>query len=729
MNILLLVFLLCALPYVDSFAAEERVVRSFSLSDMGFPDQVALDSRNNEHHFYFPMPQGEVPRNARIEVRGKYFDAFNDRAILTLLVNGEPVSKRELNFGGVEFSLKMSGMKGQSYVGRGGQNGQTFYFSVPLKGIQSKGGFLDLGVALSAEYDASHCVEIKGRGDALLIDARATGLTYSFVPSDVRDIRTLLTTLPNNTTILIPPGQLNAVQYGSALRLSLGLEHQGRRVGFLALPQVGDVVQTVGLKGVGMWSQIPYSSGIRSAAYRGAPFKLGRKEEVAAWLVARALSQEGLSQFVVDSAAVKQALGVVFQGYPMSSALVRKIGRPESWLQEATSPEENLRLARLGAQPVLLVEDEKAASWASTLWQALGDTPALALAAAEPLEKAGRGSFHFVKEASAQALTSAHEWQIPLKLSDFPNGKWPDYFELNLRATPVSDGQVPIASVLLNDNLLTVRALYTDGSITRVAAQVPGYAVRDDNVLKVQVNRSSKESACLYNGEYAPVQLLPSSFVNYRNAPDPTRLFMMKPMLAKQGQVVIPARYLAEAQQTLPMVSKVMRGFSIGSSGFELEVAEKAEFEPERAFLSFETEPAGASELVTTKNGRLILKDGREEVVFDSKGMGALLVAQLVDSSSEPGVYITSVGQMPELKTSPAFGAGTLAIADATGMKLEVALDDSEFDYQLDEENRTPMMVLQRYRIWVILLGLLIAPVLLVFGLRYYYRFRSRQAT
>jgi len=244
----------------------------------------------------------------------------------------------------------------------------------------------------------------------------------------------------------------------------------------------------------------------------------------------------------------------------------------------------------------------------------------------------------------------------------------------------------------------------------------------------VQVNRSSKESACLYSGEYAPVQLLPSSFVNYRNAPDPTRLFMMKPMLAKRGQVVIPARYLEDAQHTLPTVSKVMRGFAIGSSGFGLDVEEGVEFEPDRAFLSFEIEPSGASELVSTKNGQLILKDGRDKVVFDSRGMGPLMVAQLVDSSSEPGVYITSVGEMPALKLSPDFGAGTLAIADAQGMKLEVALDDSEFDYQLDEENRTPMMILQRYRIWVILRGLLTAPVLLVFGLRYYYRMRGRSA-
>lgn len=53
-------------------------------------------------------------------------------------------------------------------------------------------------------------------------------------------------------------------------------------------------------------------------------------------------------------------------------------------------------------------------------------------------------------------------------------------------------------------------------------------------------------------------------------------------------------------------------------------------------------------------------------------------------------------------------------------------LDGSEYEYQLDEENRTPMIVFQRYRVWIMLLALLVLPVLAVVGMRYYIRRRNQ---
>lgn len=83
-------------------------------------------------------------------------------------------------------------------------------------------------------------------------------------------------------------------------------------------------------------------------------------------------------------------------------------------------------------------------------------------------------------------------------------------------------------------------------------------------------------------------------------------------------------------------------------------------------------------------------------------------------------------GALPALRNPLELSAGNLAIADAGGTRLAFNLDDPQNDWQLDEQNRGVRTFMQRYRSWFILLGVLLLPVLAVFGLRWYFRNRQQ---
>ncbi|HLP96866.1 MAG TPA: hypothetical protein VK149_00330 [Sideroxyarcus sp.] len=720
-------FLVCSASSIAAAAVSAtQAERVISLADMGVSESITLHSRNFERHFYFPLPQGAALKNGRLEIRGRFFHPFDDRSALTILVNGEPRLTRTLSRRSEMLSLKLAEFGGSVYSS-GNDTGQEFDLKLPISAAESKGGFLDIGIVLSAQLDAEHCVDLRGHGDELVIDPKMTRLSYSYDTDEVKDIRTLLAALPRQPVILLSGEKIGQAQYETALRLSQGLAGLGMRARFIAVPQVGDVVGTEGLSEIAEWGLIPSAGAIREAAKTRSRVKLRRAEDVAAWLIAHMLARDGLGQIVVDSVKTRQALAAALRHVPMSAALQQRIGRSEQWLGAGGNGDDNLRLARLGGKPVLLVEDIKATALIASLWQVLADVPKMGLESATALDKEYDGDLHFARNLPIQNIPSSGEWQIPLRLTDFPDGKWPDTFEINLRAAPGGDGQAPVASVILNDNLLMVEALHTDGEMTRVSAQAPLYAIRANNLLKVKVNRREEGGHCSHVGQEALVQLLPSSFATFRGAPDTTQFYMLQPMVSRHGQVVVPKRYLDSAAQTLSVVSSVLRGFSIGPESFALTVAEEDEFSPERPFIAFETAPASVSELISTANGRLVVYNGSEKKAFDSAGMGELAVVQLVRSHRKPGVYITSVtGTLPLSAVPLDFSEGSMAVFGKQGVKLAVNLDDPDNDYQLDEQNRGAVLVFQHYRVWFVLLGLLLLPVALVLGLRYYFRRQSR---
>ncbi len=417
-----------------------------------------------------------------------------------------------------------------------------------------------------------------------------------------------------------------------------------------------------------------------------------------------------------------------------ASRLPAWLGMPEHWLNKDAKENSNITLMQLAGYSVLGIDASDAANVAkliATDWRRIANSSALGVVAATDMSHSDedQSGVHFAKDFPLQVLNADGEWIVPFNLDSLPKGRWPDAFELNVLAAPGSDGKSPVASVLLNDNLLTAALLNTNGQMTRITARIPLYALRSNNMLKVRVNHRVESGLCSGVSQSLPVQLLPSSFLSLTRAPGASQFFMLEPALADHGDIIVPQRYLRDALQTLPAVSAFLNGLSVRGDSFALQVSSEKSFIPKGVFVAFEIEPDDVPELVSTRNGHLIVRNAQGRAVFDSTGMGELAVMQLVKSHRQSGVYITPVaGKMPVFEKTLDIADGSFAIADAQGARMVVDLDDPDGDIELDEQNRSVLLFFHHYRIWIIVLCVLMLPVLAILGLRLYYRSRNLQA-
>lgn len=714
------------------------VTREATLADLGLSDPVQLSYRNFEQHFYFPVPQGVALKNARLEIHGSYLHPFQEAAAVSVLVNGVPLFAHRLSGGQGGFSLKMVDLEGATFSrGRADEEGEAIDIALPLRKLRAVGGFVDIGVVLSSQVDATRCIDERGRGNELSIDPAATRMVYSFDGGEVRDVRSMLTTLPRHPVILLPGAQIDAAHYAAALRVAQALSGMGLQPEFAAVPKIGDVVDTAGLADAADTSGLHLSRAMADSVAQGRAYKIATAGDVAAWLALRMLSADGLAQVVVDAAQTRQALLSALQqdGGALSNGLKRRLqlDGAAAWLQPAQLDNANVRVAMQAGQPVLAMDGaklDKAADLIATLWHEIAGSRELALD--EALHLADQDSqvphVHFAPNLPVLNVAATSEWVVPIRLGNLPQGKWPGSFELNLMAAPSGDGLAPVVSVFMNDNLLTATTLRTDGKISRLHAQIPMYAMRADNQLRVEIRRRIAGGHCTGMAQGFPVQLLPSSYLNLRDAPEPTQFYMLGAEFGRDGEVVIPAHYLDDAANTLGVVGAVLRGLSIGAQEFKLVTDARPGFRPDRAFVSFETQPRVSTEHVVVNNGRLVVRNRRDHKVFDSAGLGELAVLQLQRSGSRYGVSVIATGAaLPALRKPPQLSAGNFAVADAAAVRLAVNLDDPENDWQLDEQNRGVLTFMQRYRTWFIVLGVLLLPVLLVLGLRWYYRNKQVQ--
>lgn len=745
MRIWHVVFILCSLFSVAGASAYPQtsglVTRTVTLHDLGLTGQISLGNRNVEQHFYFPMPQEAALKNAYIEIHGTYLHPFSEPTAVTLLVNGAPVFTQRLPGNEREFFLKLVDLNGATHSRRPADpHGDGIGISLPLGKLRAQGDFLDLAVVLSSQVDATRCIDERGHGNELSIDPELTRLVYSFESDSIQSIRSLLTTLPRHPVILLPNAELSALQYGSALRLSQALSGMGLQPEFVAVPQVGDVVSTANLTEALKNSAVHIPAEMANAIEKGRSYKISESAEIAAWLILRMMSPDGLAQAVIDPEQTRQSLLNALRGMDgnkdLDRTLWKKLGLDDAgnWLSVPALDKANVRIAMLAGQPVLALEGEnmlQGADLINTAWRQIAGSRELALATAlhVPDMDSPLPHIHFARNLPVKTVSERAEWVVPIPLNKLPQGQWPDSFDINLMAAPSGDGLSPVVSVFMNDNLLTATALRTDGEITRLQAHIPRYALRANNQLRVEVRRRVLGSHCSGPVQGYPVQLLPSSYLNLRDAPHAKEFFMLSTDFGRDSEVAIPAHYLQDAANTLPMVSSVLRGLSIDETNFKLTVDAKPGFEPSHNFVVFESMPDSDTQQVVTGNGRLVVRNLKDHTVFDSVGLGDLAVLQLIRSGNKYGVSVSTVdGTLPALTKPLELSAGNLAIADKQGVRLAFDLDDAANDWQLDEQNRGVLTFMQRYRIWFFALGLVLLAVIAVFGLRWHYRNRELNA-
>lgn len=701
------------------------------LSDLGLTESVALTDRDNdrEQHFFFSIPQDVALEDVRIDVRGVFLRAFTDDATLSFLVDGVPISKLALSGNEDGYSRPVRADDIAASPIRGARPAKEIILSIPLKNPDFKKGFLDFAIVLSSRSRKD--VHDTGDGNALSIDTRKTGLVYTFDAASVKDIRSLLRTLPFRPAILLPGRVLSQTQYEGALRTALALSQTGLQPEFVTVPAVGDTVHIGGLRLPDELKAIPLFGDFFAASGKGDSLVITRPEQIGAWLVLRALSPNGLAQIVFDPVRTGQHLREAAShvaGLENRMASWGKIARLDQWLAQDTGQKSNIRVSMLAGQPVLLLSEPNVAQGASlitTMWREVANSQGELLDKAMLLtnDEQDKTHFYFPQSQSVKYVEKTAEWLVPFKLGDLPQGKWPEAFEINLLASPMGDGVQPVVSVFLNDNLLGASFLRADGQLERISARIPMYSIASSNYLKVQVRRRCDGGECSAGMQSYPVQMLPSSYVELGSRSDYQQFFMLPPAFGHAGDVLLPLKYLEQSDQSLPFVNSILAGLSAKTSGINIRFSDAAEFSPERPFVSFGITPRPANGLVRSGDGRLTVRDTGGRVIFDAAGMGALATLQLVHAGTRSGVVVSQVsGQLPRFSEPLDISQGDFAVLDEKGVRLNLNLNDPESEFQLDEQNRDIRFFIGRHQGWLIAAGLFLLVVAGLYILRRYFQ-------
>jgi hypothetical protein len=679
--------------------------RRLPVADMGLRDPVTFSVDDNEKHFYFPVPPAELLESAELELEGRWFRAYAGEAVLTLLVNGEPVVTYPLG--------------GKPRADGQIDEGLTIAFRHALRLANIKGDFLDLGIVLGSRIDAEHCIDERGRGNELVLDTRRLSLSYAYRSGNITNVRSFLATLPRRVDVLLPGQSLTREQYETALRIARGLSSMGLATRFIAIPREGDIVPVDGIPASLPWDRMSGATQLGAAVAMGKPFKLATPGEVAAWLVARMMSAEGLAQIVVDPVASKRNLLSAIARARADMAFQEVIGSPNQWIFDAGQDSMNLAIGNIAGRSVLVVDNANAAGLLGSIWKQVVTTREAGIQAVDTAREPADTQLHFARDTAIQYVTGRGEWQLPIRLADFAAGKWPDTLELDMIASPNSDGRPVIASVLLNDTLLMSAPLLGDGKVTAIRAPIPLYSVRADNLLRVQVNRRPDARSCSRPGDGTPVQLLPTSYVTTRNAPEPSRFFMMQPLFDKGVDVVVPRDWLDRSLATLETVDAVLEGFSLRAPSISLSVSDAGDFVPLNPWIAFETRPKGAPLSLAADDSRLVVRDHQGRTIFDSTGLRNLSVMELVSVDKTSGVFVAPVGgTLPLHPREQKFVDGSFMISDATGSLLTLDLKAGDNVYQVGEEWRWMDRYTKHWRVVLLGLFLLLAPTALVLGAR-----------
>ena len=704
--------------------------RSISLGDLGLTKPVTLNQQMRERHFYFPIAQNIALKDAYIDLDLIYLRQFSGEDGLTILVNGSPVGTHSFAEAMMSPFLKMTGIDGKPWSADSpGSVNEEIHLSIPLKNLDPALRFVDVSLSFNTKKSTESCTYIAGRGNELLLES-SSHLRYRFDRSSVLDVRTFLTTLPERAQILLPP-QPDALQYEAALRLLMGLQAQGLNPRLIVFPKIGDEVATGNMQLPDSWNGIPMFQSLFSALRQQQKFHIANDVDVAAWLAVRLSSASGLADVLVDSAALRAALLKASEIWREQGMLQRlSVGGQQAiaWGKTPAQPAQpNLALVNWAGMQMLLLDSpdqNPAALLTGSFWSAIANGAELGVAHVGSLGVESHSHrLMIAQNLPVQYLRAEVHWEIPFAAKDMPNGERPNALQLNIVSAHRTGDAPAVVSVFMNDFLLTAKELRSDGEITAVNAFVPLYTLKSNNVVRIEVFDAEKKNC--FSSQALPVQVLPSSYLGLGGAGDVQEFFSFLPLLTSYSTVIIPPEYLRHPGESLPTVSRVLQGLGMSADGYKIELPSSGDFVAHGPFVSFEVLPKGLSSLVETRLDQLVVRDKHRAVVFDSKGLGSLAIAQIIAGQ---GVLVSRVGKDAlDLQVPLDFSAGNLAIMDGQGVKLTLNTHDPQQEFSLNESGRGLAYIVERYHVPFVIAAIVLLIASLLFLIRAVLKERHRR--
>lgn len=697
-----------ASPAGDALArlqGETWVSRSFALSDLGFGEDVLLNGYDSRQEFYLPVPRTLRLADASIDFRGRYYKAEEGRTSMLLFVNGRPVHSRRIDTSE-------------------GDPSQVLKVDV----TKPANGFLRFRVDWLNNVGQRICDVERSTGNVLAV-SNDTRFNYRFSSAALTSLADAWLTLPARPTLLVASRSLNKTAYDTAWRLGVALEQANRRVQIRSFPAPGDTVDTTG------WQLPPGLAHVPAFAALGqnnAQHALKDQAEVGALVVLGSTLATG-DIVVADPALHKQvaaALDALAAQLAGDADAVRAFA---TWrgLQTAVGgtalPANGIRLATLGARPVIVVAEDagaKAAGAFADVWRSALTTRDVVVAEANSPEVLDQASLRLTNLGGSDAnfdVLARGDWTATLPLAAVAvNGRMPSDLVVDVAAAPGASSTRPVASVFWNNVLLSAKRLQADGHPERLDARVPGYALGLSNVVRVSFQRQPYSNDCNETPQAFPVNVLPTSYVRGGDsAPDGTFVGLL-PLMSGAPQLIVPAAYLADAPASLMRVVRMAVAAGVTPVRAELVVAQDGATTPTRPFLAMQTAIDGAETRVVVKDAHLRI-NGKKTPWLDVNGLAQLSSIEVTRAHGQEGLYWQTLGGPAPAQEKPfVLNRGDIALIGAQGPVSWVDSSNPSAS-QPPRAGESAFYEWRRYLSWSVPLvsaGLLLLLLLLVWAYR-----------
>lgn len=660
---------------ISRLNADTRQQRVIELQDLGIDRPIILNASDARRELYLPVPAGVALSDATLHFDASYLNGDAGRNTLLLSLDGYPVRALGLN----EEQGDASAVLGVDKAAR-------------------DSGSVRLGVAWSSIVSRQQCEDERAIGNVLRIDPHSR-LSYSFDASQLQDVGAAWNALPGRPGILVAPGALSSASYDAAWRLGVALERIGKQARIVPFPAVKDSIDISDLNVPGELRQVPafaalVGKGLHTLddpAQIGALLMLGQTPALNADL---AVSDPQLLKAVNDALDALQrqvqsldpVAGTAFSQWRERHANVALNG----------GGTDNVRLALLGAHPLLIINQdaaEKAIGLFGAAWNKLARARQLSVGeeAHMPLSEDGRVALTRLggRPGSVEVLAKT-DWSATFALGSVAyDGRIPVSAAVDVAASPGASGTAPVASLFLNDYLIGAMQLHADGQNERIEARIPRYALAAQNTLRVSFQRQPVSDQCRETPQPFPISVLPTSHVTLEKTALDDDFAGMAARFASGTELLVPQSYLDRPAASLPQLIRVASASGVSPLQAELNVRSDATaaVAPGKAFLAFEVPVKDGAESVQVDNQGHLLIQHKEQTLLDLKSLNHLASLQVVESGSQYGmVYRTLGGQAPAFARPIVLERGNVTLLAGSGPLTTFDAKDPTGSQMIDDQ-------------------------------------------